>query len=293
MRWIWAASAVVVAIAGCSSAPASRGAGRAHDGGAPRRRAHRARSDPPPGAGGPRRGPLRPAARGAGAGRVDRGAVGPPAGRAADGLGARREPARLASGPRGRRPAGASRGGGQPRQTTLVDGLTQPHGLAFDGVHALRGRERRDHRVPLRPGWGVWRKVIVGGLPDAKSPELHGQYAHALKSVARGAPTGGSTSRSAARATSPPQDRSADPQRAVGHASRRRVVGRGPRSTPTGCATAPGSPSPPTARCGPRSTTATTSPTRGTRDYDGDGSSDLGNVLQAYVNDHPLNRSPA
>ena len=78
-------------------------------------------------------------------------------------------------------------GAGGPAQTTLVAGLTQPHGLAFAGGSTLYVAESDQvDTFAYRAGAVADRRVVVPGLPDAKSPELGGAYAHALKSVAVG-----------------------------------------------------------------------------------------------------------
>ena len=287
MRWIWAASAVVVAIAGCSSAPAQPSA----SGPVPTTAAPPAAA--PTGLGATRL--LVPAGLAEAPFDQPR-EVRAPAGWTVA-LWARLPGARLmAWAPDGSllvsRPGPgdvvrlAPAAGGQPRQTTLVDGLTQPHGLAFDGSTLYVAESDAITSYRYDQGGVSGRKVIVGGLPDAKSPELHGQYAHALKSVAVGTDgwlyfSIGSTGNVS------PQDRSADPQRAVvmrvdaGGRSRAEVYAHGVRNG-TGLAVAPD---------GAVWTAVNNRDNIAypwTRDYDGDGSSDLGNVLQAYVNDHPL-----
>ncbi len=71
-----------------------------------------------------------------------------------------------------------------PQRSVLLDGLDQPHGLAFDDgtLYVAESDEidAFDYRGPVADG----RRVVAGGLPDARSPELGGAYAHALKSVA-------------------------------------------------------------------------------------------------------------
>ena len=119
-------------------------------------------------------------------------------------------------------------------------------------------RATRSTRTTTPTGAATNRRTVAAGLPDARSPDLRGAYAHALKSVAVG-PDGavyfsiGSTGNISA------DDRTADPAARHDHAGAAGRRARPSRSRPA-CATAPGWPSPPTARCGPRSTTATTSP---------------------------------
>ncbi|OLR93496.1 PQQ-dependent sugar dehydrogenase [Actinokineospora bangkokensis] len=70
--------------------------------------------------------------------------------------------------------------------TTLLSGLNQPHGLAFAGSGLFLAQSNRVDAYTYSQGTAVNPVPIAVGLPDAKSPELGGQYAHALKSVAIG-----------------------------------------------------------------------------------------------------------
>ncbi|MFI1988963.1 PQQ-dependent sugar dehydrogenase [Actinoplanes sp. NPDC020271] len=104
--------------------------------------------------------------------------------------------------------------GAAPQQTTLVQGLNQPHGLAFQGDTLYVAESDQVNAFTYAAGAVSGRKVVVGGLPDAKSPELGGAYAHALKSVAIGTDGSiyvsvGSTGNVSA------QDRAAGPERAT------------------------------------------------------------------------------
>src|SRR4051794_18667294 len=78
------------------------------------------------------------------------------------------------------------RGDAAPTQRTLVSGLNLPHGLAFAGNTLYLAESDRVDAFTYRAGAVSGRRVVVDGLPDAKSPELGGAYAHALKSVAVG-----------------------------------------------------------------------------------------------------------
>ena len=122
------------------------------------------------------------------------------------------------------------------------------------------------------------KKVVVDGLPDAKSPELGGAYAHALKSVAVGKDGAlyisiGSTGNISA------DDRDASPERASilrvppggGQAS---TFARGVRNG-TGLAVDPDG----------GVWTAVNNRDNIGYPYSGD---DQGKVMQWYVNDHPL-----
>ncbi len=70
--------------------------------------------------------------------------------------------------------------------SVLLDGLDQPHGLAFDGDTLYVAESDEVAAFDYRGARAEARRVVAGGLPDARSPELGGAYAHALKSVAVG-----------------------------------------------------------------------------------------------------------
>jgi glucose/arabinose dehydrogenase len=104
--------------------------------------------------------------------------------------------------------------GASPRSSVLLDGLDQPHGLAFAGSTLYVAESDQIDTYDYTDGAATNRRTVAAGLPDAKSPELHGAYAHALKSVAIG-PDGtvyfsiGSTGNISA------EDRTANPPRAT------------------------------------------------------------------------------
>lgn len=105
-------------------------------------------------------------------------------------------------------------GGDVPRQSTLLDGLDQPHGLAFSGSTLFVAESDQVDAYDYADGRATNRRTVAGGLPDAKSPELRGAYSHALKSVVVGADGAvyfsiGSTGNISA------EDREADPPRAT------------------------------------------------------------------------------
>ncbi len=70
------------------------------------------------------------------------------------------------------------------RTDALLDGLNQPHGLAFAGNTLYIAESDRVDAYEYRDGTASDRRTIADGLPDARSPELRGAYSHALKSVA-------------------------------------------------------------------------------------------------------------
>ncbi|WP_422743080.1 PQQ-dependent sugar dehydrogenase [Mycobacterium sp. WMMD1722] len=105
-------------------------------------------------------------------------------------------------------------GGEVPGQSTLLEGLDQPHGMAFAGSTLYVAESDQIDAYDYVDGAAVNRRTVAAGLPDAKSPDLRGAYAHALKSVVVG-PDGavyfsiGSTGNISA------QDRTATPPRAT------------------------------------------------------------------------------
>lgn len=172
-----------------------------------------------------------------------------------------------------------------PAQRTLVSGLNQPHGLAFAGDTLYVAESDRVDGFTYRAGAVSGRRVVVDGLPDAKSPELGGAYAHALKSAAVGKDGAlyvsvGSTGNVSA------QDRDASPERAT---ILRVAAGGGPpavfaRGVRNGTGLAVDPDGGVWTAVNHRDNIAY--PDDG--DYDGDGTPDRGRVMEAYVNDHPF-----
>jgi glucose/arabinose dehydrogenase len=176
-------------------------------------------------------------------------------------------------------------GAAPPAQRTLVSGLNQPHGLAFAGNTLYLAESDQVDAFTYRAGTVSGKRTVVDGLPDAKSPELHGAYAHALKSVAVGRDGAlyisvGSTGNVSAG------DRDADPQRAAilrvaAAGGKPAVFARGVRNG-TGLAVDPDG----GVWTAVNNRDNIAYPHDG--DYDGDGEADKGQVMPAYVNDHPL-----
>ena len=80
----------------------------------------------------------------------------------------------------------AGDGTATPTTTSLLSGLDQPHGLAFRGNRLYVAQSDEVDAYAYADGRASDPTVVAGGLPDAKSPDLRGAYAHALKSVAVG-----------------------------------------------------------------------------------------------------------
>jgi glucose/arabinose dehydrogenase len=104
--------------------------------------------------------------------------------------------------------------GAGARMTVPLDGLDQPHGLAFSGSTLYIAEGDQIDAYDYADGAATNRRTVAAGLPDARSPDLRGAYSHALKSVAVG-PDGalyfsiGSTGNITA------DDRTANPPRAT------------------------------------------------------------------------------
>ena len=117
--------------------------------------------------------------------------------------------------------------GAAPEQSTLLDDLDQPHGMAFAGSTFYIAESDQIDAYDYANGAATNPRTVAADLPDARSPELNGAYAHALKSVAVG-PDGavyfsiGSTGNISA------DDREANPPRAT---IMRIPPGGGPRRT--------------------------------------------------------------
>jgi glucose/arabinose dehydrogenase len=73
-----------------------------------------------------------------------------------------------------------------PQQSTLLEGLDQPHGMAFAGSTLYVAESDQIDTYDYANGAATNRRTIAAGLPDEKSLELRGAYAHALKSVVVG-----------------------------------------------------------------------------------------------------------
>jgi glucose/arabinose dehydrogenase len=175
-------------------------------------------------------------------------------------------------------PAGAS-------SSVLLDGLDQPHGLAFDGDTLYVAESDQVDAYRYARGTATEPRTVAGGLPDAKSAELGGAYAHALKSVAIG-PDGSLYVSIGSTGNVTPVDRSATPERATimrlaPGSTKLAVFAQGVRNG-TGLAVDPNG----AVWTAVNNRDNTAYPYA--KDWDGDGKSDQGKVMQSYVNDHPV-----
>jgi glucose/arabinose dehydrogenase len=77
-----------------------------------------------------------------------------------------------------------ARAGGGVAASVLLERLTQPHGMAFDDNTLYVAESNRIQAYDYADGAAERGRVVADGLPDARSGELGGAFAHALKSVA-------------------------------------------------------------------------------------------------------------
>ncbi len=104
-------------------------------------------------------------------------------------------------------------GRGGSTTSTLVEGLNQPHGLAFAGSTLYVAESDRVDAYDYAGGQVTNRRVVAANLPDSKSADLRGAYAHALKSVAVG-PDGAVYVSVGSTGNISPEDLTATPPRA-------------------------------------------------------------------------------
>ena len=77
-------------------------------------------------------------------------------------------------------------GRGTASGSELLAGLNQPHGMAFVGSTLYLAQSDRVDAYAYVDGRATDPRPVATGLPDERSPDLGGRYAHALKSVAVG-----------------------------------------------------------------------------------------------------------
>ncbi len=171
-----------------------------------------------------------------------------------------------------------------PAASVLASGLTNPHGLAFDGSTLFVAESDQVDRYRYeRSGALGDHTIVVADLPDASTPGLTG-YEHYLKTVIVGPRhqlyiSVGSTGNTTA------DDRSATPERASilrtsENGGERTVYAEGIRNG-TGLAIDPD---------GQVWSAVNNRDDIGYpfhQDYDGDGIDDYGKVITAYTNNHP------
>jgi glucose/arabinose dehydrogenase len=101
-----------------------------------------------------------------------------------------------------------------PEQSTLLEGLDQPHGMAFAGPTLYIAESDQIDAYDYVNGAAVNPRTVAADLPDARSAELNGAYAHALKTVAVG-PDGAVYFSIGSTGNISQEDREANPPRAT------------------------------------------------------------------------------
>jgi glucose/arabinose dehydrogenase len=77
--------------------------------------------------------------------------------------------------------------GGEPIISDFVTGLKRPHGIVFHTIgnttYLYISETNQINRFIYNSGdlTAHEREIVVAGLPDSSSPELHGAYGHELK----------------------------------------------------------------------------------------------------------------
>jgi len=172
-----------------------------------------------------------------------------------------------------------------PAVTTALSGLRAPHGLAVSGSTLYVAESHQVDRVALAPdGSAGPPSVLLGGLPDSRSPELGGAYAHALKSVAVG-PDGTVFVSIGSTGDSSPADLDATPPRAAVLAVQ--PDGSGVRTFASGVRNGEGLALAPDGALWAAVNNRDNTAYPFHADYDG-GGDDFGRVMQSYVDDHPV-----
>ncbi|WP_281689513.1 PQQ-dependent sugar dehydrogenase [Pseudonocardia thermophila] len=175
-------------------------------------------------------------------------------------------------------------GAGPATSATLLEGMEEPHGLAFDGSTLYVAESSRINAYDYADGRVTNRRVLVDGLPNARTAGEGGQYGHPLKTVVVG-PDRAIYFSVASNGNASPEDREKNPERAAIYrippgGGAPEVFARGVRNG-TGLAVAPDG----------AVWTAVNHRDNIQYPYDtpygDDQSARRGAVIQAYVNDHP------
>jgi len=182
-------------------------------------------------------------------------------------------------------------GSGVPLVSDFVSGLRNPHDIVFHSIGATTyvyiSESHQINRFVYNSGdlSAHDRQVVVSGLPDASSPELHGAYGHQLKNIALG-PDDKLYVEISSTSNADPADTTSNPIRCAVYqfnadGTGKRLFARGLRN-PEGLAFVPGT----------NELWATVNNRDNTaypfhNDFDGDGTDDYGKVMQAYVDNHP------
>ncbi len=182
-------------------------------------------------------------------------------------------------------------GSADPAVSDFATGLRNPHDIVFHTIGATTyvyiTESNQINRYTYTAGnlTAQNREIIITGLPDASTPELHGNYAHTLKNIALDSNHKLYVS-VASSCNACLEDTQSDPVRGAiyqynADGTGRRLFARGLRNA-EGLAFVPG-----TTRLWAIVNNRDNIAYPFNQDFDGDGTSDLGKVLTPYVDNHP------
>lgn len=178
-----------------------------------------------------------------------------------------------------------------PERFEFAAGLNAPHDIVFhrinDTTYVYIAESNRVIRAAYTSGSTriANPEVVVADLPDASLPELRGAYSHQLKNIAL-SPSHKLYVSIASSCNSCVEDTESDPVRGAiyeydADGSNRRLFARGVRNA-EGLAFLPG-----TSQLWAAIVGRDQIPYPFDNDFDGDGQSDYGKVMQSFVDDHP------
>lgn len=181
--------------------------------------------------------------------------------------------------------------GADPAVSDFATGLRNPHDIVFHTIdqttYVYITESNQINRYTYTSGalTAQNRQVVIAGLPDASTPELHGNYGHQLKNLALDSSHKLYVS-IASTCNACLEDTQSDPVRGAiyqynADGTGRRLFARGLRNA-EGLAFVPG-----TDRLWAIVNNRDNIAYPFNQDFDGDGTSDLGKVLTPYVDNHP------
>lgn len=178
-----------------------------------------------------------------------------------------------------------------PQRFEFANGLQAPHDMVFhqiDGITYLYIAESNRITRSVYTNGATQRgasEVVIADLPDASTPELRGAYSHQLKNIAL-SPDNKLYVSIASTCNACPEDAASDPVRGAiyeynADGTNRRLFARGVRNA-EGLDFLPG-----TSQLWAALIGRDLIPYPFDDDYDGDGQSDYGKIMQRFVDDNP------
>lgn len=178
-----------------------------------------------------------------------------------------------------------------PQRFEFASGLQSPHDMVFHQINGVTylyiAESNRITRSVYTTGatQSAARETVIADLPDASTPELRGAYNHQLKNIAL-SPDHKLYVSIASTCNSCPEDVTSDPVRGAiyeynADGTNRRLFARGVRNA-EGLDFLPG-----TSQLWAALIGRDLMPYPFDDDYDGDGESDYGKIMQRFVDDNP------